>query len=80
MLGENSQNEVPHDGSSQKVTQGPKTDGKKEEEEQLSELDELRQKWSISNLEKRFKQRIENHITCNQKTKQHLNEYLLKLN
>ncbi len=37
--------------------------------QKISEVDELREKWNYENLEKRFIERINNHIKCAESTR-----------
>ena len=46
----------------------------------ISEIDELREKWNFENLQKRFMERINTHIKCNDDTKNQLKSYVQKLN
>lgn len=83
LLGDNSQNDKvhdPHNNPNKSLAQDARSDAGDHSKEHLSELDELRQKWSLDALQKRFTERIDNHITCNQETKSQLKDYLEKLN
>ena len=35
----------------------------------LTEIEELQEKWNFEHLQKRFEERIDNHIKCNEETK-----------
>ena len=76
--GEETRQLYPSGQSSAVESEPPKTMYVSKEPE-INYLEELREKWCIKKLQKRFEERIQNYIICDNETKVQLLDHLEKL-